>query len=399
MSGDGDFIYNYVQPINARPKLRKVDICLSGDIFEQDKHVYDIPRTEPLTFYISSISTFTHTSERYLTKVVERHLSADTECRIAFDVGKTDIRPELGDNRVEMGRITKIIEDLASDKEYILDSIIIRATASPEGSYESNKALAQKRSESVSRYYESFLKHIRDSLKHEEGMAVNLDDSGVTPEHPHKKTRIRFTPRSIPENWDDLTTLVAADTVLTGDQKAAFERCLQISDPDKREQALQRESFYKHLRTDLYPLLRTVKFSFHLHRQGIVKDTVHTTVLDTAYMRGVQALKNMEYETALDCLLPYRDFNTAVAYVGLNRNANALLILEDMPRTAEVNYLLAILYARRGDIHKAVECYVKSCQQDRMFVHRGNLDPEISALIQAYQLNKTNEEENEDFTF
>ena len=54
-SSDGDFVYDYVQTINARPKLRKVDVVLSGEIFEQDKSLYNVPRTEPLTFYISSI--------------------------------------------------------------------------------------------------------------------------------------------------------------------------------------------------------------------------------------------------------------------------------------------------------------------------------------------------------
>ena len=31
---NGDFIYNYVQTISTRPRLRKVDITLSGEIYE-----------------------------------------------------------------------------------------------------------------------------------------------------------------------------------------------------------------------------------------------------------------------------------------------------------------------------------------------------------------------------
>ena len=44
ISDDGEFIYNYVQTINTRPKLKKVDIILSGEIYEQDKRLYNIPR-------------------------------------------------------------------------------------------------------------------------------------------------------------------------------------------------------------------------------------------------------------------------------------------------------------------------------------------------------------------
>ena len=195
-------------------------------------------------------------------------------------------------------------------------------------------------------------------------------------------------PRSIPENWDDLREYVLEDTVLTDDQKTVFIESFRTENPDTREQLLQREDFYKYLRDKYYPRLRTVKFVFHLHRKGLVKDTVHTTVLDSAYMYGVEALKNMEYDLALIRLRPYEDYNTAVAYVALNRNASALSILSKLERTAEVNYLLAIIYARQGKTHEAVERYVEACRQNRMFVHRGNLDPEISALIQAYQLNK-----------
>jgi tetratricopeptide (TPR) repeat protein len=113
-------------------------------------------------------------------------------------------------------------------------------------------------------------------------------------------------------------------------------------------------------------------------------------------MYGVEALKNMEYDLALIRLRPYEDYNTAVAYVGLNRNASALSILSKLERTAEVNYLLAIIYARQGKNREAVEHYVEACRQNRMFIHRGNLDPEISALIQTYQLNKLNGKDETD---
>ena len=47
--------------------------------------------------------------------------------------------------------------------------------------------------------------------------------------------------------------------------------------------------------------------------------------------------------------------------------------------------VLAILYSRRGDDKQAVECYLQACRQNPQFVHRGNLDPEISSLIKKYQ--------------
>ena len=62
-------------------------------------------------------------------------------------------------------------------------------------------------------------------------------------------------------------------------------------------------------------------------------------------------------------------------------------ILRRLEPDGPVNYLLAILYSREGDEQRAVQCYVHACAQEPSYVHRGNLDPEISALIKKYDLN------------
>lgn len=389
VNSEGDFIYNYIQTINTRPKLRRADIILSGEIYEQEKKIYTIPTSEPLTFYISSIAAFVDNSEKYLTKVIERQASANTECRIDFEVGRSEVKKELGDNAWGISRIESTLASLLENEVFDLDSISVCATASPEGSYYSNSRLAQSRSESVSRYFEKYIRTYSDSLIAAAGISMNLDGSDM---HYTKTIQsIKFKSRFIAENWDDLYNLVENDVVMNADQKALFKQRYAIKDPDARENKMRQDDYYKYMRDALYPRLRTVRFNFYLHRKGMIKDTVHTTVLDTTYMRGVAALKDMDYATALALLSPYEDFNTAVAYMGLDRNRNAMKILSKMDKTAEVNYLLSILYSRMGNNEKAVEHYVLSCKQNRSFVYRGNLDPEISVLIKMYGLNKEDE--------
>ena len=203
---------------------------------------------------------------------------------------------------------------------------------------------------------------------------------------------IRFITRSVPENWTLLERLVREDDAMTETQKSQYFLLADISNADAREASMRGKDFYRHLADSLYPKLRVVDFAFHLHRKGMVKDTVHTTELDTAYMRGVQLLRDMDYNEAVKVLGPYRDFNAALAYVACDRNASALGILTRLEKTAPVNYLLAIVRARQGDERAAVEHYLRSCAQDPSFVHRGNLDPEISALIRLYGLNQQDEE-------
>ena len=394
VSPDGDILYDYVQSIHVRPSLRKATVLLSGDIFEEDRRIYRVPRTEPLTFYISSISGLSDDAIRYKTVVTERRVQANTACYIDFEQGRAEIRKETGHNREEMARIEGNLRSLLQHRDFDLDSIVVTASCSPEGSFEHNRKLSMRRSESVSDYFEGFLKHWRDSVRRN-SFHIGLDDT-YQEEAP---AEIRLLSRNNPENWTMLDALVREDTALSGKEKEEYERTASVREPDLREQRLQKLPSYRHIRESLYPRLRTVRFDFHLHRKGLQKDTIHTTVVDTAYMRGLQAIRDREYEQAVTLLRPYKDYNTAVAFCALDYNASALEVLEPMERTDKVLYLLAILYSRRGDDRRAVESYLRACRLNPSFVHRGNLDPEIAGLIRRYGLDREPDGNDNNLTF
>ena len=394
VSPDGDILYDYVQSIHVRPSLRKATVLLSGDIFEEDRRIYRVPRTEPLTFYISSISGLSDDAVRYKTVVTERRVQANTACYIDFEQGRAEIRKETGHNREEMARIEGNLRSLLQHRDFDLDSIVVTASCSPEGSYEHNRRLSMRRSESVSDYFEGFLKHWRDSVRRN-SFHIGLDDT-YREEAP---AEIRMLSRNNPENWTMLDALVREDEILSRKEKEEYAQTASVQEPDLREQRLQRLPSYRHIRESLYPRLRTVRFDFHLHRKGLQKDTIHTTVVDTAYMRGLQAIRDREYEQAVTLLRPYKDYNTAVAFCALDYNASALEVLEPMERTDKVLYLLAILYSRRGDDRRAVESYLRACRLNPSFVHRGNLDPEIAGLIRRYGLDREPEENDNNLTF
>lgn len=374
----GDIIYDYVQTIPVRSGLKKAEITLGGSIFEQDKCIYDIPRSEPLTFYISSVSTLADQSVRYKTMVLERRVEANTACYVEFSSGRAEIDLSLGHNSEEIGRIEGNLASLMENETYDLDSIVVTASCSPEGSWEHNSKLSKMRSRSVSAYFERFMKNWRDTSGFsvgEDGRAVKADISAI-----------RFISRSNPENWTMLDALVSSDDALSPKDLDEYARVRKSSSPDMRESEMRKMPSYQYLRSHIYPRLRTVKFDFFLHRKGVVKDTVHTTVVDTAYMLGVRALADREYEKAVTLLRPYSDFNCAVAYCALDYNASALSILEGLPSGGKRDYLLSLVYSRIGQERKAVEAYMRACSENRSFIHRGNLDPEISALVEKYRL-------------
>ena len=386
---NGDFIYNYVQTISTRPKLRKVDIVLSGEVWESDRKVYLMSRSEPLTFYISSLSSFVDGKERYLTRVIERRAQANTACYVDFASGSSKVDISLSNNRDEIGRIRGNLAQLIEDTVYDLDSIVVTASASPEGSERANRALAQRRSESVCRFFEEYIRHYRDSLDREEGFSIGEGGEVV---HGVHRPDIRFIARNGGENWTMLDALIRKDSTVTDAQKEEYARLRASAvDLDALEEGLRRQPYYRYLREQVYPRLRTVRFDFHLHRKGMVKDTVHTTELDTTYMLGVQAIRDRDYERAVSYLRTYADYNTAVAYCALDYNASALSILETLEPTAEVLYMRAVVYTRLGRVQEAVQCYVNSCELNPAYIHRGNLDPEIAALIKTYDLNRQND--------
>ena len=390
-NGSGDFVYHYVQPIRTRPKLRKVDVVLSGDIYEEDRKIYDIPKSDPLTFYISSLSAFVDNREKYLTKVIERRVEENTACYIEFASGSFEVDETMGNNPSEIARIKDNLRTLMGSDAFIIDSIIVTSSASPEGTISFNDRLSRRRSEGISGYFSAWMNHHQDSLERERGFSVDEQGNVIV----EKRREIPMLGRSSGENWRMLDRLVERDTTLSQEQKESYCNLSTHQNLDAREKAMQSQDYYRHLREKLYPRLRTVRFDFHLHRKGMVKDTVHTTVLDTAYMNGVQAIRDRDYERALTALRPYNDYNTAIAYLCMDYNASAMQILEGLDRTAQVNYMLAVLYSRRGEEQKAVECYVRSCSQDPSYIHRGNLDPEIAVLIRRYGLNAAPEDEFE----
>lgn len=386
MGEGGEYIYNYVQTIATRPGLKKAGIVLSGALYDQDRKLCDIAASDMLNFYISSLSAFVDDREKYITEVIERKAEANSAYDIAFVSGGSEIKPSLGENRSRIAEIRGKLRNLLLNDSFELDSVIVTATASPEGKFAYNEALSRTRGKNVAAYFEKYMRMQIDSVNREKGILLNLDS-----EYSNETDGLRpipFTGRAVAEDWAGLDNLVETDSLMTEQWKKDYFQLRNIRNPDERENRMRGGRWYAYMRSDLYPLLRKVRFQFHLHRRGMTKDTIQTTILDSTYMEGIQAIKDRDYARAVELLMPYGDYNTAVAYCALDRNKNALGILSECEKTAQVNYMLALLYSREGDDRQAVEYYLQSCSQNPQYVHRGNLDPEISRLIKTYRLDE-----------
>jgi tetratricopeptide (TPR) repeat protein len=119
-----------------------------------------------------------------------------------------------------------------------------------------------------------------------------------------------------------------------------------------------------------------------MHRTGMLKDTVHTTELDTAYMTGIEALKSLDYKKAVSVLRPYDDYNAALAFMSADYNHSALDVLGRLDDTdPKVCYLKAMVLSRLGLHDEALKYYDLCLAYDPYMRHRANLDPEMHLLV------------------
>ena len=356
VAADGDFVYRYVHTFRSRAGLKKVQVSLDGRLYEKGECIHEFPFPDELTFYISSLSTLADNRIKYRMYVLERNIYDNTKAFIDFRQGSSQVDTALGENAVELERVRKCIDDVLA-KDYLeLDSLVIVASCSPEGSFGLNRKLSAARSEAVRKYVGEFVPlEWRDSLKASE----------------------------LPENWEQLERLIANDTLISEKSKdQMLEMIAEMEDPDVVERKFSAMREYRYMREKLYPKLRSVRFDFYMHRTGMQKDTVHTAEVDTVYMAGIEALEALDYKRAVTLLRPYDDFNSALAFMAADYNHSALDVLGRLCDTdPKVCYLKALVLSRLGQHDEALKYFDLCLAYDPYMRHRANLDPEMHLLV------------------
>lgn len=355
VEGAYDLSYYYSQEVPTRSEGKTMLLTLHGAVVALDGSRYDLPPLDTLRYHISSKISFADTTTRYVTKIIEKYAVVNDRNYLSFRVNDTRIIDMLGDNAAHLARIESLMEELVEQREFYVDSIVLTASASLEGGYAHNERLVRGRAAVLKqRLGQRFGRQI-DTL---------------------------LCVRWIAEDWDELARLIAADGTIA-ERDAILGLLRTIGNPDRREAELRRRfpKQYRDIRERLYPLLRAVNFKYDLRRVGMVKDTIHTTVPDTLYARGVELLNEREYNGALRILRPYEDRNTAVAMLSLGYDEQAYEVLCRLKEEATVEYLKAVACARMGRIEEGKAAFRRACELLPNFEYRGNLDPEIRELI------------------
>lgn len=388
--GDEGLRYCYRYELKTVPGLKKVELRIGGELFDSQKRLYAMPEAGPVTYYVSSLSSLAVTGTRYRQEIVTRDMEVNSSAYITFNVGDYSYCDTLASNAAQMQRVQNILQTVLADSGYVADSMIISSSSSPEGGYLYNRILSEKRAGSIKEYLLKYMNRVNDSING--GIwEVNLmtGPGGSSEEERYVQgRRLKYDADFIKvceaDPWPRLERMIFSDSVLRED--IILAEAFSIPDPDARERALSKSRHYGYIKEVLYPELRRVDFTLKLHRPGMLKDTLCTYQVDTVYMKGLEALDSQNYREAVALLQPYADMNSALAYLCLGYNHSAKAVLENLPKDARRDYLLAVASARMRDEGGAAKYFLSSVEQDASMRHRGNLDPEISAIIKKYAL-------------
>lgn len=348
-------IYYYSQEVKTDETSKKMLVTLQGQVLAVDDSAYRLPPSDTLSYIVSSMLSFVDTMPRYRIKVIDKYVTVSDRNYIQFFVGDTRVVDTLGDNRQQLDKITGLMRQIVEQQEFYVDTITLTAASSPEGGYAFNDRLSRGRAEALKQY-----------LVKRYGRGIDT----------------MLTVKWIAEDWPELTNRIRTDKGIEN-REAILEVIAGEKNPDRREQAIRQRFLkdYAYIRSMIYPQLRAVNFRYNLRRKGMVKDTIHTTELDTTYACGVELLQKRKYAKALYILNEYNDRNTVVAHLSMDHNERALELLSTMPKDAITEYLKAITCSRLGRKSEGREHFLEACRLDERMEYRGNLDPEISDLL------------------
>ena len=355
VEGRSTVTYYYSQAIKTDETSKKMLVTLQGQVLAVDDSAYRLPPSDTLSYIVSSMLSFVDTVPRYRIRIVDKYLTVEDRNYIQFFVGDTRVVDTLGDNWRQLDKITGLMRQIVEQQEFWVDTITLTAASSPEGAYAFNDRLSQGRAAALKRY-----------LVRRYGKSIDT----------------MLSVQWVAEDWAELTNRIRTDREIIN-RDAILELIAAEKNPDRREQAIRLRfpKEYAYIRSVIYPQLRAVNFRYNLRRKGMVKDTIHTTELDTAYARGVELLQKRKYAKALYILNDYNDRNTVVAHLSLDHNERAMELLATMPKDAVTEYLRAIACSRLGRKEEGRRHFLEACRLDERMEYRGNLDPEIAELL------------------
>lgn len=307
----------------------------------------------------------------------QRVIEQKQEANIKFLIGQANLRAsELSSVSIQdLVNILKEINDM--QEERALQSIEVSAYASPDGSYDLNEKLAEKRQDVSSKYLDKQLKKI--------SMDADVDT--------------KFTA----EDWDGFQELISKSNL---QDKDVILRVLSMyQDPEEREQQIRNmSSVFTEIADGILPELRRARLIVNYEVIGRSDEQIIAQFQEDASKLSVEELlyggnmlvedanvRKQWYETTVK-LYPndYRAYNNLAQVAIMEGNATAAQSWLNKAKSVdakapETHANLAILALKGGDAAKAETYMGQASGSDTFNEVLGNLNIAKGNYTQAQQ--------------
>ena len=222
----------------------------------------------PLRWLDYSFAAKDLTDTRYIPKPEKQLRNTNGEINLRFLMNKAEFDTTDPQNAAEIEKLRKQMESIATSEGTTIQALTLEGTSSPDGKYDSNLRLAQKRMNFASNYMRSLMP---------EGL----------------RSSIKFSSDAKVASWNDVTALLRKDD--KNQEADQMESTLKrIRDIDDQSRAMRRLPFYKSLLMNTYlPQLRRVNYELNY---SIYRELTRDEIL-ALYKKDYKQLSRFEFYT------------------------------------------------------------------------------------------------------
>lgn len=276
-------------------------------------------------------------------EIVKRR-SETKSARLQFRQNSAVIEPGFSTNRAELDSVVKSISMVKNNSDLTITGIYVTGYSSPEGGFEYNMKLSERRAKSFTEYMKDDMKGIPAKLYH-------VDWKG--------------------EDWDGVRA-----GVMNQPDFPQLEKILEIIDHcgddkdvcDARLRALQPASIYQRLLNEMYPAVRRNDYRVEYNvrhfdlQEGKEMIYIRPDLMSVSEIQKVADSYGKGTPQYADCLKAGLKGhpsdvillnNTALALIDVCRYDEAIALLREAPEDAALRNVLGMAYLRAERLQEA----------------------------------------------
>lgn len=268
-----------------------------------------------------------------------------------YVVARHELLRDYKNNAREFQRVDEVITEVKNNKDIQITEFTVSGYASPEGNFESNRALADRRANSFADYLSN----------------------------THGIRRNQFKVSGYGEDWDGLKLAVEKSQI--ADKDEILRIIASVANPDARDAQLMKLSggnTYRTLLNNYYPPLRRTDYTIAYNVRAfsveeareIIKTNPKLLSLNEMYLVAQSYPANSkEFKEVFDIATrmypdePVAILNSAAADIEGDSNRTAIERLAKLEADARIWNNMGVAYAGLGELDKAKDYFQRAAAQ------------------------------------